>query len=394
MRWNCTSAHALRVRAAVRARRLRPTASCSTNRARAPARAWSGSRRRSPFLMMSKRVGLHALVVPSDGAERADLGPIALDVHDLGSVLECAEHLLRRRDEARAGVVRLVSHRAVELGGMRDRFVDREPEVRRVQHEVVACPTSTDLAESFCTASSAQLRRVLDELGVAHVLVAESLRRDVVGLARLEIGVLRDGRDRHRRLRAVDRLHGERAVARRERLLLAQEEHARGDEARALHLERGVVGGEQQRRPCLRWRRERIDLDRALPRAVGRGVGREHHRAHEGARLACACAIAPLGELSTSSFVSSRLAAKPHAPFDERANAEAVGLVVRDACTRCSRVEMRWLRFRTNAHVGVLRAGALGGIEAEQRELFDVGASPADDRVRTGRTRRRSQATV
>ena len=38
-------------------------------------------------------------------------------------------------EEARAGEVRLVAERAIELGRMADRFVNRQPEVRRVQDQ-------------------------------------------------------------------------------------------------------------------------------------------------------------------------------------------------------------------------------------------------------------------
>ena len=143
-----------------------------------------------PFLMMSNVFGLHAFVVPAAGGERADLRAIAANVHELGAVLERAEHFLRRRDEARAGVVRLVAHRAIELRRMRDRLVDREPEVRRMQHEIVAADVDR-LRRELLHRFFGPLRRVLDEVRVAHVLVAESARRDVDRLARLEVAVAR-----------------------------------------------------------------------------------------------------------------------------------------------------------------------------------------------------------
>src|SRR5829696_6433164 len=65
-------------------------------------------------------LGLNALIIPADGAERPFLHPVALDVHELRAVAELPEHLLGRRDEARAGVVRLETVYAIELGRMRD----------------------------------------------------------------------------------------------------------------------------------------------------------------------------------------------------------------------------------------------------------------------------------
>ncbi|MDV7397355.1 hypothetical protein RZS08_38495, partial [Arthrospira platensis SPKY1] len=60
-----------------------------------------------------------------------------------------------------------------------------------------------------------------------------------------------------------------------ERLLLAQEEHARVDEAHAApagleHLERGLVGLQQQGDLLLDGDVERIDARRGAPRALGR----------------------------------------------------------------------------------------------------------------------------
>ena len=80
---------------------------------------------------------------------------------------------------------------------MRDRFVNREPEVRRVQHEVVASDVDR-LGRQLLHRLARPFRRVLDELRVAHVLVAEAARRDLVRLARGEITVAYR-RDRHRR---------------------------------------------------------------------------------------------------------------------------------------------------------------------------------------------------
>ena len=72
----------------------------------------------------------HALVVPRDAGERAFLRPIGLDVHEVGAVAQLSEHLLGRRHEARAGVVGLFANRAIELRGVTDGLVDREPEIR------------------------------------------------------------------------------------------------------------------------------------------------------------------------------------------------------------------------------------------------------------------------
>ena len=48
--------------------------------------------------------------------ERAFLRAVGLDVHEGRAEAQLADHLLRRRDEARAGVVGLLADRAIELG--------------------------------------------------------------------------------------------------------------------------------------------------------------------------------------------------------------------------------------------------------------------------------------
>ena len=55
------------------------------------------------------------------------------DVDDLRAELELAE--LVGGEEAGAGVVGLVAERAIELGRMADRLVDRQPQIRRMQDQ-------------------------------------------------------------------------------------------------------------------------------------------------------------------------------------------------------------------------------------------------------------------
>ena len=81
-------------------------------------------------------LGLHALVVVADRGQAVLDGAVAGDVHDVGAVLQRVELVVGR--ERRAGVVGLVAERAVELGGVADRLVDGQPEVRRVDDQVVA----------------------------------------------------------------------------------------------------------------------------------------------------------------------------------------------------------------------------------------------------------------
>src|SRR6185503_1270606 len=83
-------------------------------------------------------LGLHTFVVIPDCRARAFLRAISLDVHELRAVLEFPKHLVGRRNEARSGVVGFITERTVELCWMTDRLVDREPEVRRMENQIVS----------------------------------------------------------------------------------------------------------------------------------------------------------------------------------------------------------------------------------------------------------------
>ena len=61
--------------------------------------------------------------------------PVARNIHDRAAVAQGAE--LIGRCEASAGVRRLVAEGAVELGRVSDRLMDGEPQVGRIDHQVV-----------------------------------------------------------------------------------------------------------------------------------------------------------------------------------------------------------------------------------------------------------------
>ena len=77
-----------------------------------------------------------ALVVVADGRQAVLDGAVAGDVHDRRAVLQRAE--LVEGGERRAGVGGLVAERPVQLGGVADRLVDGQPQVGRVDDQVVA----------------------------------------------------------------------------------------------------------------------------------------------------------------------------------------------------------------------------------------------------------------
>ena len=95
--------------------------------------------------------GLHALVVEAGGGQAAGLRAIADQVDDARAEAELAG--VGRLEEARAGHVRFPAERAIELGRVADRFVDGEEQLRRIDHDVVACRATTGFAFSFSTTS-------------------------------------------------------------------------------------------------------------------------------------------------------------------------------------------------------------------------------------------------
>src|SRR5262249_5610090 len=82
------------------------------------------------------RIGtFHAIVVVAHGGQPALLAALGVDVHQRAAELQLAA--LIGGHEGGSGEIRLPSERTVELGGVSDRLVDREPEIRAVDHEIV-----------------------------------------------------------------------------------------------------------------------------------------------------------------------------------------------------------------------------------------------------------------
>jgi hypothetical protein len=77
----------------------------------------------------------HPFAVDGDRGQPVLDRAIAGHVHHGGAVLQRTQ--LVEGGERRAGVGGLVAHRPVELRGVTDRLVDREPQIRWIDHEVV-----------------------------------------------------------------------------------------------------------------------------------------------------------------------------------------------------------------------------------------------------------------
>ena len=221
------------------------------------------------------RLRLDALVVVADGREAVLDLAIAGHVHHRRAELQRVELVERR--ERRARVVRLIAEHAIELSRVTDRLVDRQPQVRRIDDDVVAA------------------RR---DRGRRHLLLEQ--RRNFVGVLREVVDVrevlpaLPGWRRRapHRLERAcgfvdADRseialhahalLRDARAGQRGEVLLLAHEHRVGRDAIDQLRRERPVVEREQKVDLVLFGHRERIDLVTGDVRGViDRLVGQRH----------------------------------------------------------------------------------------------------------------------
>ena len=88
-----------------------------------------------PVAHQIEGLGRHALPVDAHGGQPVLHRAVTGHVHDGRAVRERPE--LIEGGEGRSRVGRLVPDGPVELGGVPDRFMDREPEIRRVDDEVV-----------------------------------------------------------------------------------------------------------------------------------------------------------------------------------------------------------------------------------------------------------------
>ncbi len=209
------------------------------------------------------------------------------------------------------------------------------------------------------------------------MLVAHPHRRDVGGLPRLEVGeVRRHGGDGDDRPRPIDGLDDHAAVGGRERFLLAQEEHRRVDEARALHLHRRLVGAEQKGDLVLDGDVERIDRGRAAPRAVGHGRGgREDDRPQPSGAVGARLGDGLLRD--ARDLVAREVATGGEAPraADDHAHPEAERLRIGERLDASLAGEDVLIANAADAHVGILGAGGLGGVERAHGEFFEGGVA-------------------
>ena len=255
---------------------------------------------------------------------------------------------------------------------MRDHFMHGEPQIRRMQQQVIA----TRLHRLGAQLLHRQLRplgRAFGHLRVDHPFVAQAHRRDLAALHRLEVGEIgRHRRDRHTRRRAIDRLHEERSVAGHERLLFAQEEHAGGHVANALHAQCGFVGRQQQRHLVRNRHIEWVRFDGALPLAhLIAGRGGELHGAQLAGAVGAGLFERRAGGVSHRVLVEAAGGREAPCAVHQRAHAESEGVGVADALhDAITRVHVLLAAGR-HAHVGVRGAAGLGDIERRLHEGLD-----------------------
>src|SRR5438445_7930717 len=80
-------------------------------------------------------LGRHPFVIIADGGAALRLGAVGEEIAKLRTELKFARLVWRQK--AGPGVVRFPPERAVQFGGMADRLVDGQPEIRRMNDEVV-----------------------------------------------------------------------------------------------------------------------------------------------------------------------------------------------------------------------------------------------------------------
>ena len=162
----------------------------------------------------------NAVVIVLDGREPAIVRAVAEDVDQLAAKREVPEFL--RRKKAGARVIRLISQRAVKLGRVADRFVDRQPEMARKQHQIFL-PRRHGRRGKVFQYLGANARRVLSEIRFGDRLPPGGLRFHRIASATRN-SVLEVHRDRvQQRVHANHVLLNRRAFRRREVLVFRLE---------------------------------------------------------------------------------------------------------------------------------------------------------------------------
>ena len=254
---------------------------------------------------------------------------------------------------------------------MADRLVDGQPEVRRIEHEVVLADLHRLGGELLCR-FLAPLAGVADEVAVEHILPAAAHGRGLDTLTALEVGeVGGDGRGREQRPAAHELLVGEGAIgAGKEAILLHEEEH-RVHEAHALHLERLGVGLEQEVDLLLERHLEGIGGECALPDTVRHGgrageldgpVAGDAIGPGDGRGLAGGAGDGIAGEEACADEAPAAVDEHPHAA------AERVGVDHVDDLLLARDDEV--LAIAPDARIRVRGAGAPGGVERHHQQFL------------------------
>ena len=255
----------------------------------------------------------------------------------------------------------------VELGRVAARLVDLHVQLRRVEDDRPPAGRALGRRQERDRLLGVLLG-VAEQVERADVLVAGRLpAAAVVRPAPALVLVALDRVGLHARADVGDRLLGEAAVARRERLPLALGGVQRLRVGDALDPVHRRVGGQQVRDLRFERDRERVLDDRGLERAVGGRPVVEHDRAAEGGGRGPGDADGLRGDPVDLGRLDAPRAGEAPRAVDEDPDAEALALARGDALDPAGLDRDRLGEAMDDADVGVGGAAARGGVQGPSR---------------------------
>ena len=237
---------------------------------------------------------------------------------------------------------------------MADRLVDGQPEVRRIENQIVLAGLDAPGLDLLGGKRRPQAR-VARHIQRLDVFPAGAARRELV-LVHLELAVVADRGRGERRADANQRLGDVGAFGRHQRLDFTKQRQRGAGEADGRYFERRFVGGEEQRDLLLERHLDRVAANRRHPGAGHRLDRREldavpandARRPGHGHGIGCRTLRALAGHRAGGG--------EPPAPVDQGPDAQPVGFAVADARDLAFTGRDRLAAVASDPRVGVRRA--------------------------------------